>query len=159
MNEVRECVTDSNERKYGLWELKDEKMASRKCKCCGVEFERPITKEILNQIKKQYEAIALVESFLILDIEDPNLIGYLNVILEDAVDFIEDDKKVLLDRKLVDIYNSSIVSEENRMMIDSFRKAIIANDNDLFFDTMEYFKGYNKECLDNFFIGSNDRTR
>lgn len=150
MENVKKCITPDESRKYGLWEIKDENTAFRRCKCCDIVFERGITKNILNQIKKQYEATVLLESFLSIYPSDVNLIGYLNVILEDAVDYIDDNNKLLLDQKLHELNSTTFVSEENKIMIENFRKAISNDDNDLFFDTMEYFKVHNVDSLQNF---------
>lgn len=150
MNDMNKCITDDNNRKYGLWELKNETTAIRKCKCCNVPFERPITKGILIQIKKQYEATPLLENFLNLSINNPNLIGYLNVILEDVVDYIDDTKKQLLNNKLHELNQTTLVSNENKIMIENFRKALKSDDNDLFYDTLEHFHIFNQESLNNF---------
>jgi tetratricopeptide (TPR) repeat protein len=67
-----------------------------------------------------------------------------------AVDYIDDNNKLLLDQKLHELNSTTFVSEENKIMIENFRKAISNDDNDLFFDTMEYFKVHNVDSLQNF---------
>lgn len=150
MNDMNRCITDDNNRKYGLWELKNETTAIRKCKCCNIPFERPITKGILTQIKKQYEALPLLDSFLNLSLNDPNLVGYLNVILEDVINYIDDNRKQLFNNKLHEINQTQLISDENKIMLENFRRSIKHNDNDLFFDTLEYFHTFNQETLNNF---------
>lgn len=118
MEDMKQCVTDANERKYGLWYLRNENTASRKCKCCGIDFYYPINKWVLIQIKKQQQALKLLESFLNLSFDDPNFIDYLNVILEDVVDYIEDTEtfqpKTLLDKKLTEFSLTYFVSEQSK---------------------------------------------
>ena len=138
------CPT-SEGRKYGLWKLDMENnRAIRKCKCCGIPFFYPITKNILEQVKKQYDAINLLEAFIKLPFDDVNLMGYLNVIMEDVVGYVEDDEtfkpKTILNNHLYELTSSSYISEENKKFIEKFIYAIKIDDNELFWDTMERFK-------------------
>ena len=110
------CVNDASSRKYGLWFLKDDKTVSRKCNCCGIDFDYPITKSALKQIKKQEMASKLLKSFLTVPLDDPNLIGYFNVILEEVVDYIDDASKSLLINRISELLNSDYLDDENRLV-------------------------------------------
>ena len=149
MNEIK-CVNDVG-RKYGLWSLDEEKnMAVRKCLCCGIIFYYPITKNILEEIKKQYEAIVLSKNFINLEISDPNLLGYVNVILSDVIDFIDTPRKNQLSMKLKEIVVSNYTSFENKIIIEKIIEAINSDNSDLYFDAFEEFKLSNKDNLTSF---------
>ena len=149
MNEFK-CVNDVG-RKYGLWSLDEEKnMAVRKCLCCGINFYYPITKNILEEIKKQYEAIVLSKNFINLEISDPNLLGYVNVILSDVIDFIDTPRKNQLSMKLKEIVVSNYTSFENKIIIEKIIEAINSDNSDLYLDAFEEFKLSNKDNLTSF---------
>ena len=150
------CVNDASSRKYGLWFLKDDKTVSRKCNCCGIDFDYPITKRTLNQIKKQEIASKLLKSFLTVPLDDPNLIGYFSVILDEVIDYIDDASKSLLINRINELLNSPYLDDENRLLFQEIMFYIRDNNTDLFYDIREYFSAYNADNL--VFVTNNKRS-
>ena len=140
-----------NGHKYDLWFLsEDMSMASRVCMNCGFVEVIPATKNILEQLKKQVDSKKLLDSFLTLSDEDFNLIGYLNVILDEAYYYINSIDKSMLNDKLKFFVSSNYLSEENKFFIKTFSTAIRDNDINLLCDTLEIFQKFNVESLNNF---------
>ena len=162
MNKVA-CVNNEG-RKYGLWSIdKENNKAVRKCLCCGIDFYYPIDDDknnnwILEEIRKQDEASKLLDEFKIFDINSPNLVYALNVILEKNVcDRIDTQKKKQLTDKFKEIVASDSISFENMVMIKKFILAIKSNNNDLYFETYEEFKELNYNNLYDFVSSSKPR--
>ena len=104
--ELNNCTLTGH--KYGLWQIENEFGVSRTCNSCGFQRKLPIDIEILEEIKKQEIAKPLLTSFLSLSINDINLIGSIYVILDDVINYIDNDKKLLLITKLNEIIQNII---------------------------------------------------
>ena len=75
------------------------------------------------------------------------LLGYLNVILSDAVNYLDKEQKQSLLTKLKDIELNSSLTVENINFINSFITSIKENDIDSFYDVYDEFSKYNNELL------------
>lgn len=133
--------------KYGVWDIKGENEIFRVCVSCGFVEQLPVTAEILEEVKKQIDAGKLLSSFTMLDVSDVNLIGYLNVILNDVVNYVNKDQKASLLAKLKEIENGASLTVENKNFIGRLITAINENNLELFYDTYDLFYEYNYEVL------------
>ena len=143
MMEKRDCAT--NGHTYSLWNVMEDK-ASRTCISCNHVQDYPLTSEILESVKKQYQAIPLMEGFLNVSFDDPNFLGYLDWILKKGIiDYVDENYKNSLITKLKAFVTTNFVSEENKLFIGGVIDSIENNNTDLFFDTMEQFREFNGE--------------
>ena len=136
------CV--NNNHKYGLWEINEsENLACRTCKNCG--YKEEFLKEDIHdkEIKKQKEADLFFKAFDKVDINDLNIIGYLNVILDDYVNYLDNDAKNLLLTKMEMLENSNIIDVNNSMYLKKLSSSLKSNDIDVFLDELELFQEYN----------------
>lgn len=139
---------------YDIWELYDESHVSRKCLDCNYEEILPSGIDTLKQIKLQQEALPLLNSFLNISINDEAIIGYINVIINDCLPFINQDNKFKLMKKLNEVTHSSSLSEENKLLLNNLITSIKERNNDLQYDTIDYFEKYNQEALSSVIISS-----
>ena len=77
--------------------------------------------------------------------DNPNLIGYLNVILKYVVDYIDENNKNSLITKLNEFITSDYINNENKNIIHNFIISMKENNIDLFCDTLELFNNFNGE--------------
>lgn len=132
---------------YGLWQIENENEVSRTCNNCGFKQKYPTDIDTLKEIKKQEEAKPLLTSFLKISNDDINLIGSIYVILEDVVNFIDNQNKILLINKLTELKLTAPLTEENKISLDKFITSIKENDTDLLYDTIDFFKKHNEDVL------------
>lgn len=92
------CV--NHEHQYGLWNIdREKKIVWRTCEKCQFTRELPITSEVTMQIKKQEEAARIFKAFQLVKDEDINIINYLEIILEDYINYLnKEDFKTLIKR-------------------------------------------------------------
>lgn len=78
-----------NKHHYGLWYINNENNKTyRICDKCQFMRELPITEEIITEIKKQEEAAKIFNAFQLVDDNDENIINYLELILEDYINYL-----------------------------------------------------------------------
>lgn len=143
--EKNNCIINGHQ--YGLWQIENENEVSRTCLTCEQKQTYPMSSDTLKEIKKQQEANKLLTSFLNIPNYDNNLIGYLNIILDDVLNYINTEKKSLLVTKLAELTANSTLSEENKTLFERITTSIKSNNQEELFDTIEYFKIYNNDIL------------
>ena len=104
-----------NGHKYDLWESINESQVSRTCKECNYTEILPKTKETTQEIEKQEEAKKLLTAFLLLEPNEPNIIGYINLMQEDVENYLNNHHKIILYNKISEICSTlSIEQQQNR---------------------------------------------
>ena len=84
----KSCV--ENNHQYGLWNIdKEQKMGWRICSKCKFRRELPITEEIQIEVQKQEEAVKIFKAFQMIDNQDENMVNYLNLIIEDYINYLD----------------------------------------------------------------------
>lgn len=144
-----------NEHKYGLWWI-DAETACRSCKSCGFQEKLPADEVHFQEVKKQNEAYLFVKAFDNVDIQDKNIIGYLNVILADYVNYLNDEGLVLLINKMDGLESSNEIDIQNSIYIKKLCHALKTSNLDDFFDYLEKFEEYNANYFTT--ILTNDET-
>ena len=136
------CV--DNKHKYGLWEIK-EGMACRTCKHCGIQEKfKTEDKDVYHQeIEKQKEANLFIRAFNNVDNHDEKIVGYLNVILDDYVNYLNDEDLILLIKKMDGLESSNEIDIQNSIHIKKLCYALKTSNLDDFFDNLEKFQEYN----------------
>ena len=81
----------------------------------------PKTPEILEEIKKQIEAIKLFKGFKMVNPEDENIIAYLNIIFEDCINHLDLDSQTALINKMKQIEESKNIDIQNASYIQQIR--------------------------------------
>ena len=143
--EKNNCAT--NGHRYDLWQIENEKEVSRTCLDCVHKQIYPMTSDSLKEIKKQQEATQLLTNFLNVSSYNNNLIGYINIILDDVLNYINFEKASLLITKLNEIRENSILNEENKTLIEKIICHVKSNNQEELSNVIDYFKLYNNEIL------------
>ena len=131
----------------------------------------PATKEILETIKKQIEANKIFTSFKQLNPEDENIIGYLNLILDDYVNYLDYNNlndlasimKQIKQSNKIDLQNATFI-EMLRINLETRIKLEKSNqeksDNlDSFYNIFEQFQTYNKSYFVESYIDNKPSTK
>lgn len=140
----------NNKYSEGLWFIDEDKnMACRYSK--GHLIEVPVTTEILEEIKRQIEAAEVFEAFQNIDIQNEHILGYLNVILRDYVNFLGIDKTNVLINKMKLLANENIIDDQNTIFMNSLSSCLESSDIDTFDDLLEQFYNYNQHQFENAF--------
>lgn len=84
----------------------------------------PLTKEVLEEIKKQIEASNLFRGFKQVDPEDENIIAYLNIIFDDSISRLDLDSLTALTNKMKQIEESKNIDIQNASYIQQIRTNI-----------------------------------
>lgn len=136
------CV--DNKHKYSLWEINEsDGLACRTCKNCGNEEKFLADDFHFQEIKKQKEADLFFKAFNKADNHDENIIGYLNVILDDYINYLEDTKLNILINKMEELENSSVIDVQNSMFLKNFGQSLKTSNFDDFLDCLDSFQEYN----------------
>ena len=108
----KSCV--DNKHQYGLWDIdKEIDCAFRVCDKCSFKRVLPITKEVKEEIERQDEALKIFKAFQLVSNEDENIVNYLDLILDDYVNYLSKENfkklrkrvKVLEDLDIIDAKN------------------------------------------------------
>ena len=104
------CCVDNNHQ-YGLWHIdKKQMVAWRKCNKCKFIRELPTTSEIYEEINKQDEAAKLFRAFQMVDNNDKNIVNYLNLILEDYMNYLDRKNLVALTSRIKELEQLDIIN-------------------------------------------------
>ena len=98
--------------KYDLWESINESQVSRTCKECNHVEVLPKTEETSKEIIKQEEAKKLLTAFLLLEPNEPNIIGYINLMQEDVENYLNNHHKIILYNKISEIYSTLAINQQ-----------------------------------------------
>lgn len=105
----KSCV--ENNHQYGLWNIdKEQKMGWRICSKCKFRRELPITDEIQLEILKQEEAFKIFKAFLMVDNQDKNIVNYLNLILEDYINYLDRKNLRILFNRMSELEKLDIIN-------------------------------------------------
>ena len=135
---------------YGWWEFLNEEEALGTCNHCKGKFKRRITDSIIEQKEKQDFSTKYVDAFLNVSLDDSNIILYLDQILNHLINYIDDERRTLLNNKIYELFSYSIISgEENEQSIKIITEAIRKNDlgSDTFLDELERFRNLNLDLI------------
>lgn len=107
----------------------------------------PIDEETIEQLKKQEIAAKLFEGFQNVSNDNINLIGYLNVILNEAFGYLDLNGKNQLLLRMEEIKNTNFITDENKVFLNYFISFIKEGKNDAFLEVLEEFKKVNAPYL------------
>lgn len=124
----KSCV---NKHQYGLWSIdKDKKAVYRTCNKCGYSLNLPITEEVIIEITKQEEASKIFKAFQLVDNSDDNISNYLNLILEDYINYLnKNDYKTLL-KRIKELEALDIIDTASILYLQKLDTSFIINDED-----------------------------
>lgn len=108
----------------------------------------PLSKEILEVIKKQIEANKIFNAFQKINNDDTNIIGYLNLILDDYVNFLDTYSLSQLIGRLKAIEESNYLDSQNIIYVGQLRTNLESKDIESFYDILEQFQSHNKQYFD-----------
>lgn len=117
----------------------------------GKTIKVPATKEILKEIKKQIEANKVFQAFQTINIKDEGIIGYLNVILRDYINYLDSDNLTLLINEMQELEQVDHIDTQNAFYIKNMSNHLKNKNTDEFEETLEQFQIYNQEYLTNAF--------
>lgn len=136
----------------GIWYIdKDEANMAFKFSN-GNLIKVPSSKEILEEIKRQLEAKQVFKKFQELDVQDDKYIGYLNVILRDYVNFLDQNDLNILINKMRQLKELNTVDTQNIFYINQLENYLSLNDVENFEDLLEQFNSYNQEYFMSAFV-------
>lgn len=136
------CV--DNKHQYGLWNIDDQNnVAFRSCDNCGYREEFKATEEYHQEIKKQKEAALFLQAFQVVENQDEHVIGYLNVILDDYVNYLGRDSLNLLIAKMESLGTSDKLDVQNAVFVIQLQQFLRLNNMEAFQDGLEQFQKYN----------------
>lgn len=107
----KSCI---DRHQYGLWNIDNEKnIAYRICDKCKFRRELPITEEITHEINKQIEASKIFKAFMLVNDNDENIINYLELILEDYVNYLSKTDYKALSKRIKKLEELDILDARN----------------------------------------------
>lgn len=140
------CV--DNQHQYGLWSIdKQTNVAFRSCENCGFHEEFKATEEYHQEVKKQKEAELFFKAFQMVENHDEHIIGYLNLILDDYVNYLEKDSLNLLITKMEALSTSDKLDVQNALFVNQLQKFLRLNNVEAFQEGLEQFQNYNAPYL------------
>ena len=131
--------------KYGLWSYEEEGYATRSCTCCGKISTYPINDYIKQEISKQKISNKAVDFFLNIPMDDINIYGYLYQIINEFINFVNKDKKTLINQKLLSMLETGIIYGKDAELSTCNIINYIKTDNlssDDFFEELDNFKNH-----------------
>lgn len=143
-------MTYNNEYPQGVWcfDKENENMAVKVVNNTKT-IKVPVTTEILEEIKKQIEAEKLFIAFCQLNNEDENIIGYLDLMLNDYINFLTPENKNILINKMKEIELSSRLDNQNISHLHNLETNLKENDIEAFYDNLDDFHTYNIPLFEN----------
>lgn len=126
----------------------DNNCALGTCKFCNKEIAYPMTKSISDMIEKQEIAATFVDKFFKMSLEDNNIIFYLVEILNNFINFIDNNRKELLYNKMYQLISFSVlVGTENEELIRDIVLSLKEGNVDVFMDKLEIFEKFNSDLI------------
>lgn len=107
----------------------------------------PVTDEINWALKKQKEATVFLMAFNLVNNDDPNLIGYLNFILDDYINFLSSEEMNFLTTRMKEITSSNQIDINNTTTITNLLNKINSGNVDEFYDLLDKFQKDNASLL------------
>lgn len=108
----RSCT--NNKHQYGLWNIdKKKNIVYRSCGKCGNVLKLPITEEVVMEIVKQEEASKIFKAFQLVSDSDENLINYLELILEDYINYLGQDDYASLIKRIRKLEKDDIIDAKS----------------------------------------------
>lgn len=141
--EKMSCVDGHN---YGLWREENGK-ACRTCQECLYIESLPMDEDTREQIHVQDEAKVFLKAFKLVDLNDPNIIGYLDTIL-DYYSFLDRDSKNILFNKMDTICKNESIGIENCAFISEISSNLKEHKMDKFDSVFYMFKSYNADMFE-----------
>lgn len=153
-------MTYNSEYPQGIWCL-DKTNPDMAVKVVGANkiISVPVTTEILGEIKKQIEAEKIFMAFSQLNNEEENIIGYLDLILNDYINFLTPDSKNVLINKMKEIELSSQIDNQNIFHLKNLETGLKENDIEKFYDALDEFHTYNVPLFENAFSNNEAQGR
>jgi hypothetical protein len=97
----------------------------------------------------QKEAKIFLENLKKVKSDDSNIIGYLNLILDDYINFFDFEELASLIEKMKEIVLSSQIDIKNATNIQTLIGNLNNGDIESFYDSLEEFQKYNEALLSN----------
>ena len=105
----KSCV--ENNHQYSLWNIdQGQNIAWRVCSKCKFRRELPITEEIQIEVQKQEEAVKIFKAFQMIDNQDENMVNYLNLIIEDYINYLDRKSLRILIAKMHELEQLDIIN-------------------------------------------------
>ena len=121
----------TNKHQYGLWNIdKNKSIVYRVCDKCGYKLNLPITEEIVMEITKQEEASKIFKAFQSVDNNDDNIINYLELILEDYVNYLSKDDYKNLIRRIKKLEELDIIDAKNILYLQKLDTYFVIDNED-----------------------------
>lgn len=143
------CNEKNEQHHYGLWATNEDKTKCyRTCEKCGFQRILAPTDEILHEIKMQEEAFLFFKAFQQIDKNDEYAIGYLNIILDDYINYLGKKNLTILINKMKEIEQSDNISMQNSIFLNYLQSYISLNNMEAFEDTLAQLQNYNKDLFE-----------
>lgn len=118
-----------NKHRYGLWDIDNNKnIAYRVCDRCKFIRELPITEEITTEIVKQKEASKIFNAFQLISDNDTNIINYLELILEDYINYLNKNDFSLLIKRIKKLEKLDIIDAKHILYLNQLDTYFVIDD-------------------------------
>lgn len=124
----KSCI---DKHQYDLWNIDNEKkIAYRVCDKCKFRRELPITEEITYELTKQIEASKIFKAFMLVNDNDENIINYIELILEDYVNFLSKADYKSLVKRIKKLEELDILDARNILYLNQLDTYFILETNE-----------------------------
>lgn len=154
-----EFMTNYQSQPEGIWIINEEANTAYRIQNGVKGIERPVTTEILSEIKKQIEAEKYFQLFEKLDIQDDKMIGYLNFMLDDYYNYLSLDNQKKFMSKMHIIPDSNFIDVQNAFYIQKLCANLEKKDIDSFYDSLEEFQEYNQPYFEKILTSQSEEVR
>ena len=123
----KSCIDTKHQ--YGLWNIdKESNLVWRTCNKCGFKRELPITDEIIDEINKQEEASKIFRAFQLVDDNDNNLINYIELILDDYVNYLGKSDFNLFVKRIKKLDDLDILDAKTILFLNRLETYFVVDD-------------------------------
>ena len=134
----KSCI--DNKHQYGLWNIdKETNLVYRTCTKCKFKRELPITDEVIVEINKQDEAVKIFKAFQLVDDYDENIINYLELILDDYINYLSKTDFNLLVKRIKKLDDLDILDAKTILYLNRLETYFVINDIESFQEDFNNF--------------------
>ena len=117
-----------NNHKYDLWSIDEvNNYAYRICNKCKFKRTLPITDEIKKEVEMQNLASKLLKAFLMVSDEDANLLNYIDLIIDDYVNYLSKEDFRLLVKRVKELEEKDIIDAKNVIFLNKLETYFVVN--------------------------------
>jgi len=141
-----DTITTTNQtNKYpqGIWHINENNENEASKTFNGKTITVPLTTEILEEMKRQIEADKIFKAFQQVSNENEHIIGYLNLILDDYINFLDQNNLMLLINKMKQIEVTDYIDSQNSFYVNQLRTSLEIQNIDNFYEILEQFQAHN----------------